>query len=414
MSIRSLRDILGINQIEFARRFGIPLQTVRQWESRKGASSHRDCPDYVETMIGRLIAFEVISEMSTDIDADTAASGTKYVLMHKDVPTCLFDVSVRVRRAVVSKKAAGHFPLALKRVLHFQNEYVERETDNCYVLNANACRLMDMWLEKRNKTPQGYGRAADDCYWIRKQSESVNWTDVYDSNENALKVVRKADENCDILCIREVVAGIIYDSIGYENYSKYEYITDENGTVTGVQYDRFTDGKHELVTAYDLLEEYNLTRRSNAYEKLPARAAAYGIDAATVQEYLDTQTLVDYLITNRSRDMETIAFLRDPDSLKIIGPAPVFGSGSCLRLEGVEPEGVIRTTVTGFFGTEDELLKSVKNIKCVDMARLPNKLRIIREYAKSRTISDERLNKLAKLYGDKQAYLWDKWMGGNS
>lgn len=414
MSIKSVREVLGINQIEFAERYGIPLQTVRQWESRKGASSHRECPDYVVGLIGRLVAHEIMDEMNLDIAADGDASGEAHVIMHKDIPTCLYIKNVRVRKAVINKKAAGHLPIALKRAIHFADEYVERETSAGYILNANGARLIDLWLEKRGVSMSGGGYACSntDCYWIRLRSELITWAMVKPYGHEK-KIIKKIDHENEVQCIREIVAGIVYDSIEYENYCHFEYVKDQDENLVAIECPAFTDEEHEFVSAAELIEESGLSRRSDAYAQIVAKAKAYGMDPEAVREYLDIQTMVDYLITNRNRTPDNIGFLRDPDSLRFIGVAPVFESGSTKKLEGAEPEGVTGTTVTGLYDNEDELLKSIKNIKRIDVAQFPNKLRIFAEYAKCKTIPDQRISQLARLYSDKREHLWDKWMNAS-
>ena len=58
MSIKQLRIETGLTQREFAEIYDIPLQTLKQWESDPNSKSYRMPPDYVVSMITRLVALD--------------------------------------------------------------------------------------------------------------------------------------------------------------------------------------------------------------------------------------------------------------------------------------------------------------------------------------------------------------------
>ena len=51
MSVKEIRKKTGLSQREFAEKYQIPLQTLKQWESDEGSSSHRKPPEYVLSLI---------------------------------------------------------------------------------------------------------------------------------------------------------------------------------------------------------------------------------------------------------------------------------------------------------------------------------------------------------------------------
>ena len=55
MIVKELRKITGLTQKEFAGKYQIPLQTLKQWESAEGSTSFRKPPEYVTFMLGRLV-----------------------------------------------------------------------------------------------------------------------------------------------------------------------------------------------------------------------------------------------------------------------------------------------------------------------------------------------------------------------
>ena len=178
-----------------------------------------------------------------------------------------------------------------------------------------------------------------------------------------------------------------------------------DGIIVGCSCPAFTSEEAELITAYDLLEEYNLTQQEDVYEQIIIRACEYGLEEDRARKYMDIQTLVDYLITNRDRHQGNIGFLRDPDSLHIISPSPVFDSGSSKEKEFEKPEGVYLTTVNGLYPTETECIKHIKNVEAIPCNKLPSDECIYEELKKSSSLSEYRIEMLTKLYSNKVKYL---------
>ena len=97
----------------------------------------------------------------------------------------------------------------------------------------------------------------------------------------------------------------------------------------------------------------------------------YGANPDKVRKQLELEIIVDYLITNRDRHESNIAFLRNSDTLKIIGMAPIFDSGSSESMEKLRPYGVIGTSINSIFKCEDEALAVVRNVNILDFSKLP-------------------------------------------
>lgn len=65
MDIKTIRHYTNLTQKEFAAKYGIPLQTLKQWESDPGSSCHRKAPDYVINMLGKLVVLESVKGEET-------------------------------------------------------------------------------------------------------------------------------------------------------------------------------------------------------------------------------------------------------------------------------------------------------------------------------------------------------------
>ena len=58
MDAKRIRQYTKLTQKEFAEKYKIPLQTLKQWESGPGSSSYRKPPDYVLYMLDQLVTLE--------------------------------------------------------------------------------------------------------------------------------------------------------------------------------------------------------------------------------------------------------------------------------------------------------------------------------------------------------------------
>lgn len=55
MTIKEIRQILGLTQEEFAKKYEIPVSTIKGWESSATSSRYRECPPYVLKLLERVI-----------------------------------------------------------------------------------------------------------------------------------------------------------------------------------------------------------------------------------------------------------------------------------------------------------------------------------------------------------------------
>lgn len=379
----------------------------------------------------------------------------------------LNEESGEVEAFYIMEKECQHLPLPLKRILRFPKAYVENghmTIKRClYKVNEDGMELLWLWLrdraipysrENRYKYIRkdcdsiaymldNYAYSLTDCYWIRrlrdrhinyeklrkkfsskfdaisivntnsKQYSSVNCTLggvlekfwFIDEKDKRLSIAKLANNNSSILIIREVIASKIYEKQMYSNFCKYSYIRNKERSIVGCKCKAFTNEHNELITAYDLLEEFNETQFENTIENIIKRAVAYGANKAQLELQLDIQTLVDYLITNRDRHLNNIGFLRNPDTLRIKCIAPIFDSGSSFHMEGERPESVLNTTINGMYNTELECLKHVRNLNTLNLSMLPDNRWIKAELEKADTLSRYRLDNLFNLYKQKKEYL---------
>lgn len=310
----------------------------------------------------------------------------EYNLMHKNKLLATFELNItnsEIGNVRIYKKYLKFLPLPLRKLAYLKNNYTENEDINILALNEEGNYLLEEWIRNRaipsnrenlhkyiNKNLTNSLRYAlannsislTDCYWT-KDAEFVNniefnvlrglcydnltklvdikdkysplncclggmlekyWFYTIKDNKKQLMLAKRTDLSNSILNIREVIASKIYELQGFKNYCQYKYIRNNSKQIVGVKCKAFTSENMELITVYDLLDEFNETQHPDIYNNIIKRASAYGADPCKVANQLDIQTLVDYLITNRDRHQNNIGFLRNPETLKIIDIAPIF------------------------------------------------------------------------------------------
>ena len=386
----------------------------------------------------------------------------KYTLKHKDVNIAIFDLKYNnIQQLIIDKEQISKLPLPLKRLVKdgYKDEFVEKETDEYYLINEDGCILFDSWLDdrdipvtrynydayiKKDDTPRKWllnnnGFSFNDCYWFENEKEELSWSDIvnrlndldiyysvkdetghykkhnttlggqlekfwYKEDDNVM-LCKKIDMHYDILIAREIIASLIYEKQGYSNYCKYNFIYDTKGNIAGCSCKCFTDTEKELITAYDLLEEYNMTQLDDVWERIVKLAYNYGLPEFKTKNYLDIQTMVDYIITNRDRHQGNIGFIRDTNTLNILKPAPIYDNGSSKYMEGQYPESFSNTTVNGLYKTEIECLQHVRNFSLLKIDLLPTKEEIKNILNKCRGLTEKRINELLSIYDEKIEFL---------
>ena len=75
MDIKMVRALSFATQKEFAEKFHIPLQTLKQWEASPDSSSFRKCPEYVRLLLEEAQVREMTDRMEEALDRYKKKSG---------------------------------------------------------------------------------------------------------------------------------------------------------------------------------------------------------------------------------------------------------------------------------------------------------------------------------------------------
>ena len=68
MTIKQIRKMSSFTQAEFARKYHIPLQTLKQWESSRESASYRQCSEYVRYLLQEAVTRDIIDQMAAALE----------------------------------------------------------------------------------------------------------------------------------------------------------------------------------------------------------------------------------------------------------------------------------------------------------------------------------------------------------
>lgn len=124
----------------------------------------------------------------------------------------------------------------------------------------------------------------------------------------------------------EVIASYIAEQLGIDSV-QYDLYEDEQQGVCSICRNFITKDT-ELVSAYALAQLKHKSAGVSLYAHLSEMAEEQGISNAT--ESIDNMLVLDYIIANKDRHAGNFGFIREVNTLKYIGAAPIYDSGTSL------------------------------------------------------------------------------------
>ena len=205
----------------------------------------------------------------------------------------------------------------------------------------------------------------------------------------------------------EVFATEVHKKQGFENYVEYGLcdIPCDGKSMVASTCASFTSEQYEFVPAYDFL--MSLGKKPNSmsyYQFYVSGCKSVGVD---VVPFLDYMFMTDFIISNYDRHLNNFGLLRDTETLKYVGCAPIFDSGDSFfsRLEGVlSGKALLNLDCNSFYSKELNMLKVVKNSSLVDVSKLPEASTLDYLLSHDETISDEKRSRICSSYTEKIEY----------
>lgn len=301
----------------------------------------------------------------------------------------------------------------LKEVLHNSNVY---DKDNFDLLDAKA-----------------YCLSLSDQYWVKGVNEEISWESInfFDnefsedigkilfnggktalnlnlntpdmtSNGNYEKRWKIIDGERYLLKagskiynqepFNELIATKLYERLlNKEEYVEYSVIFDDDKAISKCK--NFITKDTELVPAWKINEYYEFLDDEDKYTHYIRCLNNLGIkDAETLT---DKMIVCDYIIANKDRHFNNFGVIRDVNTLKFIGVAPIFDNGCSLWYDENDMYVGEFFLTKPFEEYEKKQLSLVKKLEWLDMSKLedfPNEVKTI--LSMNKLLSKERINKI--------------------
>lgn len=371
----------------------------------------------------------------------------EYFLMHKDIPVCLMEISDdgtlgSVRR---NEAASAHFPLGGQmNNMKFHEWWRDRAIPKTRHGARSALQRLG-YSSTNSALVNNLALSLSDCYWIRPREEKLTWKDtnlftndfvdtfgeITINRDHMIDLRKETRFNCATSqgelqkkwCIdkegrrymikgnygqsyqqslNEIFAAKLHERQGFSEYTHYSLVRLQvDGNVEGLGcmcYD-FCSEDVECISAWELLQTIKIKQNESYYYPLKKVCLKLGMPEEKFSDFIDYQIMTDYLITNTDRYMNNIAIVRNPDTLQVLGFAPIYDSGNSMfynipyeKLSQVRLDD-IRTH--SFIEKEIKLLQYVRNRSLVDIDKAEMDFSIYEKDVLERHI---RIPKLKELY----------------
>lgn len=202
--------------------------------------------------------------------------------------------------------------------------------------------------------------------------------------------------------INEVIASKLHELQNFNAYTEYKLIK-----INGRDYDYgcysklFTSQSKELISAYDVVMSEKQPNDTSTFEHFINVCGKYGMDTEMLRQFMDYMIMSDFVLSGRDRHLSNVSILRDSESLKFIGPAPIYDSGKCLFVQDSVPvndRDMLSIRTESFASDEMKMLKLVCDRSCLDVTRLPARSYIEEIYALDSKIDDHRITLIGEGY----------------
>ena len=343
----------------------------------------------------------------------------EYYLMHKDIPVCLMDISDDgiIKNVRKNKSAEEHIPLGGQmNDMKFHDWWRDRAIPKTRHGAKTALQKLG-YASTSSALVNNLALSLSDCYWIQPRGENLTWKEVnlFTNNfvdtfgeltinsEHVIDLRNKTRFNCASSqgelqkkwCIandgrrymikgnygqsyqqslNEIFASKLHEQQGFEHYTPY-YLTklqlenDMEG-MGCLCYD-FCGEEIESISAWELLQTVKLKQNESYYYPLKQVCLGLGMEENEFTDFMDYQIMTDYLITNTDRHMNNIAIMRNPDTLKLLGFAPIYDSGNSMfynvSFENLNRVRIDSINTHSFVQKECLLLQYVQNRELVDL-----------------------------------------------
>lgn len=364
----------------------------------------------------------------------------KYTLFHKDIPCGKVEIDEQFSTVLsyknIDNTASPYLGTAdlLKIKKWWQMRAIPgSRSDIQYMLRKAGCSCTEEYLAKNLAV------SVTDCYWICPENMNLKYDDVKFSNykfindgkipyHNATSyspnaslggqmdkywdftndtpvLVKESSKYFGQQSINEAIATYIHELQGTDiPYVKYSLEFTEDNSVL-CKCSSFTSEQVEFISTYEVLGSAKKPNDISLYDFYIDLCVKNGIARELMQDFMDYQTMTDFVISNTDEHLQNFGILRDADTLNFLGPAPIFDSGNSMyydehRKVPYSEEELLQREITSFYKTEDKMLQKVKNKNIVKADLLPSPDEIKNKYIEN-NIPEQKAEFISKNYETK-------------
>lgn len=350
-----------------------------------------------------------------------------YYLMHKDIPVALLQIyenAAYIEDYKVLEKEL--MPLCIENVVSFNQWWKDRcissdRSDLKEILQKNNVLFREVFLLKN------LALNLSDCYWVKPTSMDVSFKDVnlYENDFDNLNIERldtstmQFNPNSSTIgqmtkywhikngkriltktpgdklyairqCINEEFGTFLHKSLNVFKAVKYT-LNYEKQKVVGVSCPTFTSIDVEFVPLCQIIRHGLLYGgdigkiKKHIYDTIEN----FGIDREISLKFFSYLHLTDFLISNTDRHLNNYGLLRDTNTLKYIGFAPIFDCGNSFLYNRARNEYYssnfhdLKTPCAGLLNTSYKLIENGKKyIPYLDFTALPKDEEVYNFYEK--------------------------------
>ena len=345
----------------------------------------------------------------------------EYFLMHKDIPVALMEISEDgvLGNYRINEAEKDHIPLGGQmNEMKFHDWWKDRAIPKTRHGAKTALQRLG-YASTNSALVDNLALSLSDCYWIRPRDEELSWSEVNlftnDFIDTFGEITINKDQVIDIRnktrfscaasqgelqkkwCIsdvgrrymikgnygqsyqqslNEIFATNLHTAQGYGNYTEYLLTKLKvEGDLEGLgclSYD-FCSENVECISAWELLQTTKTKQNESYYYPLKKVCMNLGISEDDFISFMDYQIMTDYLLSNTDRHMNNISIMRDPDTLKILGFAPIYDSGNSMfynvPFEQLDSVRIRDIKTHSFIEREVKLLSYVQDRTRVDIEK---------------------------------------------
>jgi hypothetical protein len=282
---------------------------------------------------------------------------------------------------------------------------------------------------------KSWGLSLSDHYWMNPVSDSLVWEEInffdHDFSEDVgeLLLGKKKDGHLDLISpdntsdgwlkkkwkimngkrylvkagsaafyqepYNEAIASLIMKKLDIDHIPYHVFVEAE---LPYSVCENFVTKETELVSAWYVMQDFKKPNHLSLYEHYVMCCEKHGLKSA--REEIDKMIVIDYLVANEDRHQNNFGLIRDVKTLKFIGMAPIFDTGSALWFD--QPTHIMGSSRTldckPFKKNHHDQLKLVESFDWLHLDQLEGIFDEVRRlFVGSLYINDERRERIIEI-----------------